>query len=82
MVHRNIPGERDGKIIAQGPFRNSFVGFSIEYRIKVLQGCSSFVGMIQSIVQDLEDQFITLFPILPIRVSVFSMAGVSKGSNP
>jgi hypothetical protein len=63
MVHSYIPCKRDGKIIPQCALSNIFVIFSRKHILEASLRLLQFGGVVEPIVQDLENEFITFVPI-------------------
>src|SRR5947208_11914754 len=65
VVHGHIPGKWNGEIIFQCSFCNGFCVLPLQNVFKLFSHLPFFGWIIQTVVKDLEDQFITFFTILP-----------------
>ena len=65
LIHGNVACKGNGEIIAQCPFCNALVGLALKDCIEILDHGFSFVWVVQSVIEDLENQFIAFFSIFP-----------------
>jgi hypothetical protein len=79
VIQCHIPGERYGQIVFKSSFRKILIIFAIQYIFKSRFSLAGVPGIIQSVVQDLKDQFVTFIAIFPHkRFHVFHGRGLKR----